>query len=382
MIPRNMQSQNAPFTFLVALKPNYQNLKVYFSTDKSRWEHKPMVQFGPRYYASLSRRFRQIKFYFEGLDPQGEPFKSGSKEKPFSGLNRTLMPVQQIHLLEKEPDPQFITNMNLIAKYDRPIQQIHVDERELQHILDIYPDSIHTYCIWVENLFQKQKFDHCIKKANQAYNFLLQKDKSVISAYPDLPKSWVIRILWTGGYAAEKTKHPKDGIKFLEFGTQVFPEIRMLWTSLGDVLKMEGEMDRCYNAYLNGVKLEPNSGENHRLLVEAYLAGSEWKLAQKAINKLAKVLKSTRQHPQEKTRFLVEIQKCSGMLEHGLGKPKKARKFFQQAQRIDPNNPFNNLTFARFEHSVGNKNQARQLAQKALRYHPDKAEVRAFMQNI
>ncbi|MHA1646106.1 MAG: hypothetical protein ACTSVL_00925 [Promethearchaeota archaeon] len=382
MMSRNPQSQNAPYNIIVALKPNYQNLMVHFSTDKSKWEHKSMFQFGPRYYASLSRKFRQIEFYFEGLSPQGDPFKSGSKEKPFSGLNQALMPVQAIHLLEKDPDPQFIMDMNLFAKYDHTLQQIRVDERELQHILDNYPDSILTYCIWVEYLFQRRNFKKCIEKTNQAYQFLLQQDKSTISTYPEIPKNRIIRILWTGGYAAEKANLPKEGIKFLEFGTQVFPEIRMLWTSLGDVLKMVGEMDQCYNAYHIGIKLEPNNCENHRLLIEAYLVGKKWELAKKAIKKLSYILNSIRLVPQEKRRFLIEVQKCYGILEQGLGKPKKARKRFQQGQRIDPNNPFNNFSFAKFELSMGNRRYARELAQIALRYHPEQAKVKEFLYNI
>ncbi|TFH29307.1 MAG: hypothetical protein E4G98_04065 [Promethearchaeota archaeon] len=221
-----------------------------------------------------------------------------------------------------------------------------------------------------------------MKKADLAFHILQQQDISLLSRYPQIPKDWIKEILWFGGYASEKANLPEYGIKFLEFGVKILPEDLKIWTTYGDVLLKADLMDRCYLAYRRAIEIAPKEAENYRLLIEAYFRGSEWKLAKKTIDKLDHVLQSTTQTPQDMNRYRVDVQRSYGILEQNLGNPKKARKFFNNGQKIDVRNPFNNLAFARFEKSLGNLRQARELANLSLQFHPDKEEVAEFIRTF
>ncbi len=378
----NMQIQDMPYNFIISIKPNYREMVVHYSTDKGKWKKTPMMCFGLRYYGSIRKKFRQIFFYFEGKTYDGQKFKEGSKKKPFQGMHLSLMPMQQIYLLEKNPDQEFLQDINILSKLDIPVGQMNVNESELRYILEKYPDYLLAHCVWVKDLFQKNRNEECVKMADLAFQILQRQDISLWSHYPQIPKNWIKEILWFGGYASEKANQPEYGIKFLEFGVKILPEDLKIWTTYGDVLLKASLMDRCYSAYLRAIKIAPKDLENYRLLIEAYFVGLEWNSAKKTIAKLNYVLKSTRQTPQDMHRYLVDVQRSHGIIEQNLGNPKEARKFFINGQKIDARNPFNNLAYARFEKSLGNIKKARELANLALQFHPYKDEVAEFIRTL
>ena len=103
MMPTNPALLDLPYNFIVVLKPSRKKVIVHFSTDNSPWEKSPMIQIGVRYYGSLTRRFRMIKYYFTGRSKRGKKLSWGSKQEPFSGMHVSLMGMQPLNLLEIIP---------------------------------------------------------------------------------------------------------------------------------------------------------------------------------------------------------------------------------------------------------------------------------------
>ena len=153
----------------------------------------------------------------------------------------------------------------------------------------------------------------------------------------------------------------------------------MIWSNFGDLLAKLNEFNDSYQAYEAAIILNPQKIENYRLLLDASISNHDLDKAENMIGRLEGILNRYSFSFRDQTRYKVDICRYSGMISSLRGKLEDAREHFEQGIRLDQNNPFNNLEYAKFEFKHGDVKKAIILSQHALRFHPYPTEVKDFL---
>ncbi len=378
-----MDIRNPPnYNFIIALRPIYREVTVMYSLDGRPWQILTLIQCGLKYYGSVDKDFREILFYFKTKSMTGKKKKLGSKKKPYKGLPFSRMPFMQVHLLESNPDSSFIHDLDRFAAFDLPQQILTLPSDHFSLLLHKYPNNLQIYSAWIKNLYSRKQMQKCLEIAEQAYPYLIKIGPELLIQYPFVMKIWIKEILWFGGCAAEKTQQYIAGKKLLELGSKILPSDDMIWSNYGDMLSKLNEFDDSYRAYEAAILLKPQEIENYRLLLDASVSNHDLDKAKNMIGRLEGILNRYSFSLRDQTRYKVDIFRYSGMISSLRGKPEEAREYFEQGIRLDQNNPFNNLEYAKFESKNGDMKKALILGQYALRFHPYPAEVKDFLNNL
>ena len=378
-----MNFRNPPnYNFTIALRPIYREVTALYSLDGKPWQNLRLVQCGLKYYGSVDKDFREILFYFETKSKTGKKKKLGSKKKPYRGLPFSRMPFMQVHLLEPNPDSDFIHDLDRFAAFDIPQQILTLPSDHFSLLLHKYPNNLQIYSAWIKNLYGRQQMRECARIAEQAYPTLIKLGTEILIQYPFLMKIWIKDILWLGGCAAEKAGQYTVGKQLLELGTKIMPSDEMIWSNFGDLLAKLNKFSDSYKAYERAITLNPKNLENYRLLLDASVLDSNLDKAEHMIERLEEILNRYLFPLQEQTRYRADIYRYSGMISSQRGKIEEARANFERGVKLDKNNPFNNLEYAKFESEFGEVKKALALGQHALRFHPYPTEVKNFLQTL
>lgn len=292
------------------------------------------------------------------------------------------MPMMQCHLLEPNPNRNFVQDMDLFAALDMPQKIPTLSPQLFSNLLKKYPDNLLIYHAWIKNRIAHQQMHDAIHIAKMAYKFLNNTDRKNVRAYPFMLKYWISDILWFGGFAAEKIESYETGEQLLQLGSEILPNEGRIWSNYGDMLRHQKKFNECFYAYKQAIRLAPEKLENYRLLMEIYLKNQKIDEAEEILGQLGEILRTVSHPPGDLQRFNVETHIYAGKIAKSRQNFNQARTSFMKGQQVDPRNPFNNFEMAKLEFELGNKKEAKNWGILASKFHPYPKEIRQFLNSM
>lgn len=156
------------------------------------------------------------------------------------------------------------------------------------------------------------------------------------------------------------------------------PEPSRLLLRLGQALDQNREAEAAVQLLERSLALEPSSTQTRLALVQALASAGSTELE--------------RQRPDRALRFLeagiaadpgnAALREKRGLALAMLGRPKDARRDFEEAHRLDPASASACLNLAVLEAQEGRLDAARELSHEALRLRPDYPQARGLLQAL
>lgn len=326
---------------------------------------------GIKYYYKVRKTDKGEVIY----DSDGEPF-----------VRQIFMPVQEMELLESNPSADFLlisADYMILNSTSRLIDNQKYLEAipKLRNFLRKFPKSMEAWGQLGAAELHSNRFNDAWISLNQALKNCDYKTSDQIKEVTFSIKRKIISAMYKICIVCEYLHNHPAGLLWAKKMAEIEPDNYQAWYSLADFYKFNKEDKKAVECYEKATGLQPLSITAWNLYGDFHLKRNQYSEAEKCYDKAIDLWnkKGTnsmiREVNPDAIRTAPEAWLGKGLIFHHKKKFSKAKKAFQEGNKIDRRNPNVNAAWSNVEFEKGNYQQAEMLAKQSIEVLPVKPKA-------